>query len=182
MTAPDAISHALESVLSRLERLVRSAGARYDFSAAELDDLLQDVRIRLWRAKPDAELIEAAPASYVYRTAISAALDLLRRRRARSAEPIDEIVGEQALMTEASSDSQLEEAELAARVSAAVDTLAESRRVAVRMHLMGYDRAEIAATLGWSEGRTRNLVQRGLVDLRKELARQGITPERAHER
>ena len=36
---------------------------------------------------------------------------------------------------------------------------------------------EIAALLGWSEAKTRNLLYRGLADLRSALAARGIGPE-----
>jgi DNA-directed RNA polymerase specialized sigma24 family protein len=45
------------------------------------------------------------------------------------------------------------------------------------MYLAGYDREEIARSLGWSVGRVRNLLSRGLADLRALLEREGIGPE-----
>jgi DNA-directed RNA polymerase specialized sigma24 family protein len=59
----------------------------------------------------------------------------------------------------------------------AVDDLIESRRVPVRMHLLGYESREIAARLGWTGAKTRNLLSRGLADLRERLATLGIGPE-----
>jgi RNA polymerase sigma-70 factor (ECF subfamily) len=47
------------------------------------------------------------------------------------------------------------------------------------MHLSGYDRDDIARALGWSEGKTRNLLYRGLDDVRRRLAAMGISPRRA---
>jgi RNA polymerase sigma-70 factor (ECF subfamily) len=54
--------------------------------------------------------------------------------------------------------------------------LPESRRAVVRMHLAGYERDEIAELLGWSEPKTRNLLYRGLADLREILESWGIRP------
>jgi RNA polymerase sigma-70 factor (ECF subfamily) len=42
------------------------------------------------------------------------------------------------------------------------------------MHLAGYAREEIAQLLGWSEAKTRNLLYRGLADLRERLTARGI--------
>jgi RNA polymerase sigma-70 factor (ECF subfamily) len=42
------------------------------------------------------------------------------------------------------------------------------------MHLAGYPRQEIADLLGWSEAKTRNLLYRGLDDLRSRLTARGI--------
>ena len=45
------------------------------------------------------------------------------------------------------------------------------------MYLAGYDREEIAELFGWTEAKTRNLLYRGLADLRARLADAGLTPE-----
>jgi len=42
------------------------------------------------------------------------------------------------------------------------------------MHLAGYEREEIAALLGWTEAKTRNLLYRGLAELREVLTGRGI--------
>jgi DNA-directed RNA polymerase specialized sigma24 family protein len=65
---------------------------------------------------------------------------------------------------------------LAATVHRAIGMLAESRRAVVRMHLAGYEREEIAQLLGWSEAKTRNLLYRGLADLRQVLESWGTHP------
>jgi RNA polymerase sigma-70 factor (ECF subfamily) len=46
------------------------------------------------------------------------------------------------------------------------------------MYLDGYRRDEIAELMKWSDAKTRNLLYRGLADLRSVLLVQGIgTPE-----
>jgi RNA polymerase sigma-70 factor (ECF subfamily) len=45
------------------------------------------------------------------------------------------------------------------------------------MYLAGYPREEIAALMGWSEAKTRNLLYRGLADLRERLTELGIVWE-----
>jgi RNA polymerase sigma-70 factor (ECF subfamily) len=42
------------------------------------------------------------------------------------------------------------------------------------MYLAGYTREDIAELMGWSEAKTRNLVYRGLDDLRRALTAMGI--------
>ncbi|MGH7608013.1 MAG: RNA polymerase sigma factor, partial [Gemmatimonadales bacterium] len=87
---PDSMSLALESLLRRFGGLLRGIARRYGLSAADADELCQDVRIRLWRALASDEKIADVRASYLHRTARSAALDLIRRRRARREEPFAE--------------------------------------------------------------------------------------------
>jgi len=60
-------------------------------------------------------------------------------------------------------------------VARAVDDIVPSRRAVVRMYLGGYAREEIATLMGWSEAKTRNLLYRGLADLRERLVTMGVT-------
>jgi RNA polymerase sigma-70 factor (ECF subfamily) len=171
------LSAALEGLVARFATMVRSVGARHRLSESDLDEVLQEVRIRLWRADPRGEQIERVGASYVYRTAVSAALDLLRRRRAHAADRTDSVDDlSERLPSRHHAARDLEADELGARILGAVDSLHASRRVVVRMYLSGYDREEIAELLGWTEAKTRNLLYRGLADLRTRLAAMGITP------
>lgn len=184
--------------MSNFAALVRRVGWRHRLSDADLDELMQEVRIRLWRAHdaPDrggqaahddasdadraaGERIGAVSASYVYRTAVSAALDLMRRRRARRADAHD--AGPDALALAAASggpDAELDTAEFGVMLARAIDTIPASRRPVVRMYLAGYPREEIAALLGWTEPKTRNLLYRGLDDLRARLTEWGVAPRR----
>jgi RNA polymerase sigma-70 factor (ECF subfamily) len=49
------------------------------------------------------------------------------------------------------------------------------------MYLAGHPREEIAELMGWTEGKTRNLLYRGLADLRERLMAMGVGWERAGE-
>ena len=79
-----------------------------------------------------------------------------------------------ALPTAAGPYGELEHSELAAQVERAIDAIHPSRRPVVRMHLLGHSRDEIARLLGWSEAKTRNLLYRGLADLRERLLAEGV--------
>ena len=178
----DTVSRALDAALGRFADAARHLARRTGLGADDLDELLQEVRIRLWRALGTPERIREVRALYIQRTVASAALDLIRRRRARRETSLDGGDGwseggsppEPAAPERADRDS--DRAEFDAIVARAVDGLIESRRVVVRLHLTGYDREEIARMLGWSEPKTRNLLYRGLADLREALERAGVTP------
>jgi RNA polymerase sigma-70 factor (ECF subfamily) len=180
-TPSDPVSAAIESALQRFGRMVRSIANRSEFTPAELDDLIQDVRIRLWSALGSHEKIREVSSSYIYRTARAVALDRLRQLRASRTEPVrlERPSGEARLGAAPASDDLLERAELAHQVGQAVEALSEARRPVVRMYLAGYQSDEIAEVLGWSRGRTRNLLYRGLSDLRALLLAQGIGEDRA---
>lgn len=173
----DRLSAAIEGLVTRFAAMVKSVGLRHGLADGDLAEVMQDVRIRLWNAGRRGERIEGFSTSYVYRTAMSAALDLLRKRRTHVADSLE---GGEALAAGIPSAERDPEAtvlgdELAQRILAVVDTLHPPRRAAVRLHLSGYEAAEITRVMGWTEGKTRNLLSRGLADLRERLRREGIT-------
>jgi len=172
----DPMSRALDEVLARFADAARRLARRAGLGGDDVDDLLQEVRIRLWRALATPERIREARALYIQRTVTSAALDLIRRRRARREQPLDIEVGRAEPATPTGADRDAEGAEFDAVVTRAVEALTETRRVVVRMYLAGYKREEIAEMLGWSEPKTRNLLYRGLAELREALERAGVTP------
>ena len=175
----DSLSPALERVLANFSGILRSVCWRYHFTGDDVDELVQEVRIRLWRAHGElagaSEHIASISASYLHRTALSAAIDLLRRRRARGGDRTGTIEDhDEALPAASGPDRELEHSELAAQVERAIDAIHPSRRPVVRMHLLGHTRDEIARLLGWSEAKTRNLLYRGLADLRERLLAEGV--------
>ena len=174
---PDA-SRAVEQVVRRFSALVQRVAWRHRLHDSDVAELLQALRIRLWRTSERGEQIEQLPASYVYQAAVSAALDIIRRRRSQRCAlsvPIEDHRERATLAPGPADDAAL--AELAAQVAAAIATIHESRRPVVRMYLAGYPREEIADLLGWSEAKTRNLLYRGLADLRTRLTEAGIGPQ-----
>jgi RNA polymerase sigma-70 factor (ECF subfamily) len=178
MDPEDTLSSAIEAATLRFAKMVRSVGWHHGLADQDVDELMQSVRLRLWRARGSSEQIAAVPTSYVYRTARSAALDMVRSHRARREECID-TVGEgvaRELDGGFSAEDRLDGQELAALVGHLVEEITPSRRPVLRMYLAGYERAEIAALMGWSEAKTRNLLYRGLADLRGLLTAQGIGP------
>jgi len=180
MTPPrDSISDDLESLVLRFARFAGRIAHDRGLHQDDLDELLQELRVRFWRARKDG--LRDLSAGYVRRAAISAALDIIRRRRLERNVPLEDKAGSpQPLTTRTAGPAELlDQSELAQRVASAVDGLAPSRRAAVRLYLDGYRREEIAALLHWSDARTRNLLYRGLADLRAALLSEGIgTPEK----
>jgi RNA polymerase sigma-70 factor (ECF subfamily) len=173
----DRISDQLESLVTRYAGALRSIAARYRLTSVDHDDLVQEVRVRLWRAL-DSERMEVVPTSYLYRTATSAALDLIRRRRASRQDAMEDLPGIERSVADAAPrpDQAAQLSELAAQLERALEAIPESRRRVVRMYLVGYNSTEIGALMGWSEAKARNLLYRGLGDLRERLADVGVGP------
>lgn len=168
-------SSELEALLARWAGIIRTAASRAGVHSPDHDDVVQDVRIRLWRELGRrSENLGAIPASYMYRAAWSAAIDLLRRRRREGSDriPLEAAANQAAGM--GGVDELLEEERVQKALARALATLPVDRRAVLRMHLEGMHRTRIAALLGWSEARTRNLLYRGLDQLREALAREGV--------
>lgn len=178
----------LDAMLREHGGLLRSVVARVcpRSLGINVDDVAQDARVRLWRAI-ESEREIASPASYVARVATTAALDAIRRVKARKEEHrglSEDIVhdDDRRIAAPAARGGDPEELasrrELAAAIERALATVAPARRTAVRLHLQGFSSVEIAALLDWSEPRARNLAYRGLADLKEALRASGITHAR----
>jgi RNA polymerase sigma-70 factor (ECF subfamily) len=90
---------------------------------------------------------------WLMRIATNAAIDLLRRRKVRRAEVLEEQVASRF----PSPAADAEAAEIRGRLAAALATLPERQRVAVTLFdVEGYAHAEIAAVLGIPEGTVRS--------------------------
>jgi RNA polymerase sigma factor (sigma-70 family) len=151
----------------------------------QFDDIEQEARLRLWRAI-EAEREINFYGSYIYRIVVSVTINAIRRAKARREEQLrlaedaeDEDAEEVNPITPAdgaenSPEAQAEREELLRKVEEAMARLPESRRLAVGLHLKGMTTDEIADLMGWSEPKARNLVYRGLKDLRGKLRSAGI--------
>ncbi len=166
--AADATSAALDALLARYGALLRLAGARRGLPAFEFDDLLREIRLRLRTAEERGANLALLPASDLYRTAATAAVDVLRRQRARQNDNLAQAPTPPAAR-HADPAARQALAELGDAVAASLEQLAATRRPVVRLFLAGYSREEIASLLGWTEAKTRNLLARGLGDLRMQL-------------
>ena len=174
--SPDAVSGALESLLQRYRESVVRVARRHGLSDQLLDEAMQELRIRLWRTFPGSDQLAAVSPGYLYRASVTAALSVLRRCRAKRESGV-ELTSQLEAATparEPGPEQAVDESDLAATVARAVDELAPARQAVIRLHLRGYHRDEIAELLGWSEAKTRNLLYRGLDDLRAILAKHGI--------
>lgn len=85
-TRRDARPVELESVYREHQGRVFRAAYRVTGSAADAEDVLQTVFLRLAQGGPDRV---DNPASYLYRAAVNSALDLLRARKDRPSVPLE---------------------------------------------------------------------------------------------
>lgn len=162
-----AASKAIETVVKSCGTAIRAAAGRFGFSDTDTDELTQEIRIRLWNFQKNHGDDSAMPSSsYVYGAAMSAAVDMLRRRRAaRSGEHLPLEVVADVVPSEPTSSVE----ELARALESALAAVPVIRRPTVRLHLSGCSLDEIASITGNTSSSTRNLLYRGLADLKAAL-------------
>lgn len=170
---PDARFDALVRDYGRLIRhaIRRAAGPDAPRLA---DDIEQVVLVSLWQQIAREQTIEH-PASYVYRAAVRETVRAVRRDRVQAAMAVP--VGEQAeqVMSGAAPDESVERREQRVALRASLETLHPERARAVRAHLAGFSVDEIMHLCGWPYQRARNLIARGMADLRVALRERGVS-------
>lgn len=168
---PEARFEALVRDYGRLIRHAIRRAARAD-APRLADDIEQSVLGALWQQVAREQTIDH-PASYVYRAAVRETVRAIRRERAQTAgaEPAGDAVDAMTTGTTPDDDLRRREQREALRVS--LETLAPERARAVKAHLAGFTVDEVMALCGWPYQKTRNLIARGMADLRTALRERG---------
>jgi RNA polymerase sigma-70 factor, ECF subfamily len=131
----------------------------------DADDVVQDAAFAAWQAMERFEA-QRAFRPWFLRIVANAALDLLRRRRVRRAEPL----GEALAANTPAPDQEAERSLLRSRIDQAIANLPERQRVAVILFdREGYSHAEIANVLQVPEGTVRSYVFHARRALRRAL-------------
>lgn len=141
------------------------------------EDIFQEVRIRIWRILKSEKKIDNLT-SYIMKIVNSTVIDQIRKSRRQGeiilAEKQKNISEKRKTYTISSSPN---ERLLKDIIGLAVENLRDSRKKVVKLYLLNLTIAEIAALFGWSIHKTRNLLYRGLNDIKKELKDQGVDYE-----
>ncbi|MGD9905915.1 MAG: RNA polymerase sigma factor [Vicinamibacterales bacterium] len=154
------------SLIDRYGTLIAWAVRRAAGPAArDLDDIRQDVLIGLWTQVSHGRVIDH-PGAYLHRAAVRETVRAMARTRVRdtliAGGGVDEACG-------ATAPDPLDRREQRAALRAAIAALPIDRRRAVQGHLAGFDVRELMDLYGWTYQRARNLVARGIADLRVRL-------------
>lgn len=141
--------------------LERRVAARVD-----AQDLAQEVYLRLLRVEGFDSIAE--PQAYLYRVASNVATEWRLRACHSRPHSADEL---ESLLEEASPESQLDEAQLAAQLEAALKPLPPMVRGVMFLKLRnGMTHQEIAGQMGITVRVVRRCVTKGYVELRECLA------------
>lgn len=164
-----------DQVMAAHEPLLRSrvlaqVGASQGLDA---DEIVQDVRIRLWQALSGPREI-ANLAAYLRTTVVSVVIDALRRRTARREDPLESMTEPVDARTGEDPAQRADRAQRVADARAAIAALPERRRVPAQLLLQGFTTREIALMQGSTEATVRNLAYRGVEEVRAALRERGI--------
>ncbi len=140
------------------------------------DDIEQEVRIRLWRAV-ERENNPALPASYIQRVVVTTVIDALRRSKPEQTTALPEAgqeAGIEALLDRVGPVRSASDGQRMDMVRAAIATLPPRRQQPVRLALQGFTPEEIGELLEMTATMAKNLMYRGLYELRDRLKAAGL--------
>ena len=160
----------LRQILENYAQYMNVQVQRYNLPKYGLDpeDILQEVKIRIWKLICSEKTI-AFPTSYIRKIISSAVIDQLRKHRREDSL----FRREKQIRVSEQKDpycwEKVRKQALQETVGQAVNRLISSRRQVVKLYLMNLTIPEISSYLNWSHDKTRNLLYRGLADLKETL-------------
>jgi len=159
----------LEELFQAHHASVLRAAYRITGNATDAEDVLQTVFTRLLRRPPDSPAMENAGA-YLHRSAVNAALDLLRDRQQGTNLPLDAHISHLAEGPAAAPDRQQEARELRDFLRRAIRRLAPRAAEIFSLHyLEGYSNAQIASMLDLSRAGVAVALHRTRARLQEEI-------------
>lgn len=166
-----------EALLERFSSSIRASVLKLGLQERGIDpeDIIQEVKIKIWRTFGREKNI-ALYSLYIQRTVNSILVDQIRKMRLQERLILHE---KEKLIAEERKNRGAARPRNAFRdiVGDAAESLLESRRIVVKLFLMDLTVDEIASILKWSRDKTRNLLYRGLADLRETLKERGVEYE-----
>ena len=166
-------NRGFEIALERFSGFIKAHILRFGLDRRGIDpeDVIQDIKLKLWK-KFGHEKNPVVRPSYIKRVVDSTLIDILRKIRVQGEiirpENQETLRGAGVLREELREESYLGE-----RLEAATDALRESRRKVVKLYLLDMTIEEISSSLNWSIDKTRNLLYRGIEDIKKTIMKKG---------
>ncbi|NOZ94202.1 MAG: RNA polymerase sigma factor [Acidobacteria bacterium] len=174
MSQPADRSPGFEELARQYAHLIRAVVGRVAGPAAGsvADDVEQQVLMALWKVTNAGEQIIHHPASYIYRVAVRETVRLLRDEHRR--KEVAAAAWEMEDTGVPDMDRIVEGRELGRLIAKTLQELTGDRRRAVQAHLAGFSVREIMEMFDWPYNKARNLIARGMADLRRGLRTRGI--------
>jgi RNA polymerase sigma-70 factor (ECF subfamily) len=159
----------LETLFQAHHKQIFRAAHRVTGSAADAEDVLQTVFLRLVKSSERYDLSEN-PQAYLTRSAVNASLDLIRSRIRANSVGLDEATPELIETRSGNPETQHADRELQTLIRQAVGRLGSTAaEMFVLRYYEGYDNREIAKFLGTSQMVVGVVLHRARTRLRKEI-------------
>ena len=160
---------AFEELYKRHSGRLYSVAYRMSGSAADAEDLLQDVFLQVYR-RIDSYRGEAALGTWLYRLAVNTCLDHLRSHQGRQRKATDFIDDVEGLEPVANPFWRPDRALDRMDLESAISRLPPSYRAAFVLHdVEGHEHHEVAEMLGIAEGTSKSLLHKARIRLRAFL-------------
>ena len=169
----------LTEILERFSRFIQAHIRKFNLNkfGLDIDDIFQEVKIKIWKILHNEKKI-VNYSSYIKKIVDSSVIDQLRKLKREEGIYLHEKnkkISEQ--KSNYVSDEFYSQRDMKEIVGRAVAGLLDSRRKVVKLYLLNMNIEEIAAYFRWSKDKTRNLLYRGLADLKKILKEHDIDYE-----
>ena len=172
MAAANEREKKFEILISKFSGFVKSQVFKSNVQrfGIDPDDVVQEIQFKIWKLVEGEKPINNY-ASYIRKIIISSTIDHIRRLKK------DEMI------FQAERQKQISDLEMMYKpdslrnggareiVGRAVEALMESRKNVVKLYLLNMNLEEISQFYGWSTHKTRNLLYRGLTDLKRILSK-----------
>lgn len=174
----EAIDKAIHEYSFLIRAAIRKTSPQIDES--QMDDIEQEVKIKIWKEILKSEKKILNLGSYIWKVTYTTTCRIMKtvsteRKMAWSQSGESQHHAEEASQDQDPSPShRLEKKEIMEIIRDTIDSLIESRRAVLKLYLMGMDQMEISEFFGWSEDKVRNLISRGLADLRNAIRERGL--------
>ncbi|TDR23192.1 RNA polymerase sigma factor [Marinicella litoralis] len=175
----------LDQIFLQHQHLIEKAvySKKIQISGITADDVFQEVSIRLFKVLESDRQIENL-SSYIYRTTANVIVDLARKQNRHLNDiPLPDQQNEEQhyradlISQESEPDQQLIDNETQMKVLQAIESLPESRRIAIKMRLQGYSVKEMVELTGWPYYKAENLSKRSMAALKEKLKLMNIDYE-----
>lgn len=168
-----ALPGELEVILDKFSSSIKASLLKCELGRKGIDpeDVIQDVKIKIWKTMISEKKM-LNPASYIRRIVDSTLIDHIRRIRLQE-RVIQQEKLEKWLEEKRHHDNSSPDISFMEKIAGAADSLMESRRKVVKLFLLNMNIEEISLSLNWSRDKTRNLLYRGLSDLKKIITHKG---------
>jgi RNA polymerase sigma factor (sigma-70 family) len=155
-----------QALIERWAGFVRGTLRQIDhrLPEADLEELEQDVRLRLWQALKLENNFDK-PASFIRKVVLSVSIDAARRRQVRGSDSVHVEIGGLQIADDLGTEALESKGELAVLLKR-LQAESPDQYQALGLHLQGFSTTEVGQLLGWTEAKARNTIYRFLDDIR----------------